>query len=128
MRWWIKLKFDFPIEVRRMKLPPHLIDEFNTTDGKFARNDYTHLYELTMDRKNHMYVKLATPSFKQLLSSIKQLWNAQDGDPYDRHNHPVVMTAFGQDDNLGVEPPEPNRAQRRAFQRALKRNKKTTEG
>lgn len=125
MRWWIKITTDFPVEIRRTKLPAHLIDEFNNTDGKFVRNNYKYLYELTMDRKNHPYIKLATPSFSQLLYSIRTLWNAKDGDPYDRRDHPVIMQVFGVDDSLEVPEHVPNREQRRAFQRSLKRNRKS---
>ena len=94
---------EMPIRIRRFRLDPVKAAEFNGGNYKnaggirvkFARDDYKYLYELDIDKGDgKTYIKVATPSFKQILYSIRVLWNAKDGDPYSRHGHPVVMQAF----------------------------------
>lgn len=85
---------EMPVRVRRYRLDPVKAEEFNS-DKQFARDDYKYLYELDIDKgPNRTFIKCATPDFRQLLYSIRNLWSAYDGKPYDRHNHPVVMQAF----------------------------------
>ena len=94
---------EMPIRIRRYKLDIIKASEFNSGEYKdingrkveFARHNYKYLFELDIDKgPGKTYVKLATPSFRQILYSIRVLWNAKEGDPYDRHNHPVVLQAF----------------------------------
>lgn len=89
----VSINSELPLRVTRFKLDPKKLDEFN--DGKFARSDYKYLYRMVIDKgEGKTYIELATPSFRQLLYSIRVLWNAWEGKPYDRHDHPVVMQAF----------------------------------
>lgn len=93
MRWPVKIVFDLPVEISRFKLDPVKAEEFN--NGDFARIDYKYMFRLTIDKgKDKLYVMVATPSFRQILYSLKTLWHAYEGQPYDRHNHPVVMQCF----------------------------------
>lgn len=106
MRAPISFHNELPIRVHRYKLDPVKAKEFNhgykTPAGKrvrFARSNYKYLWELDIDKgEGKTYIKLATPDFMQLLYSIKVLWNAYPGKPYDRHGHPVVMQAFDVED------------------------------
>lgn len=94
---------ELPIRLKRSRLDPQRAKEFNEGyyDARkkefvmFARTDYKYLYELFIDKgRGSTYIQLATPSFSQVLYSIWTLWNAYDGKPYDRHNHPVIMQAY----------------------------------
>ena len=85
---------EMPVRIRRYQLDPIKQEEFNN-DPQFKRDDYKYLWELDIDKgPGRTFIKLATPDFRQLLYSIRVLWRAKDGDPYDRHGHPVVMQAF----------------------------------
>lgn len=84
---------ELPVRIYSFKLNEEKLKEFNS--GKFARTNYKRLYTLNIDKgPGRTFHQLATPSFRQLLWSIPVLWNAKEGDPYDRHNHPVVMQSF----------------------------------
>lgn len=94
---------EMPVRVRRFKLDPVKKAEFNSGHYKnaegdevqFARDNYKYLWELDIDKgEGHTFIKLATTDLKQVLYSIRVLWNAKEGAPYDRHNHPVIMQAF----------------------------------
>jgi hypothetical protein len=82
-----------PIRISWRTLHDDEIEMFN--GGKFARTDYTRLYTLVIDKGDKKtFHQLMTPDFVQLLYSIKVLWNAHDGDPYNRHDHPAVLVSF----------------------------------
>lgn len=103
----ITIQSELPIRLTRFKLNDEKRELFNS--GKFARTDYKYLYTLVIDKgKGKTYIQCASPSFKQILYSIKQLWNSYDGKPYDRHEHPVVMQAFDVNqvpvEDLGLKP------------------------
>lgn len=122
---------ELPVRLKRFRLDPVKAKEFNEgVDDKgrkkFERSDYKYLYELAIDRPP-MYIQLATPDFKQVLYSIKVLWNAVEGKPYNRHGHPVVMQAY----DIAKAPLDGSYkalAQRqeaqRNFQKALRKNRR----
>lgn len=126
----ISINNELPVRVNRFKLDPQKLKKFNS--GKFARTDYSYLYRLVIDKgrgDKKTYIEVATPSFRQILYSIKVLWHAKNGDPYDRHKHPVIMVAF----DISEEPMESSKkpaaeAKRVAkqFQRAYDKNKGKT--
>lgn len=90
----VSINNEMPIRVKRFKLDPLKQEQFNN-DDQFVRNNYKYLWELDIDKgPKKTYIKLATPDFRQLLYSIRNLWTAYDGKPYDRHGHPVVLQAY----------------------------------
>lgn len=118
----ISIHSELPVRIHRAKLREDKLEEFNS--GKFARNDYTYLYELIID-KPPMFIQLATPSFRQILYSIRVLWHAYQGKPYDRHNHPVIMVAMDAQDapmDLAYRSVKEQQQKKAQFQNMLRRN------
>lgn len=126
MRWPVKIVFDLPVEIRRFKLDEDKVTEFNS--GKFARTDYKHLYELRIDKgKDKLFVQVASPSFRQILYSLHVLWNAYDGQPYDRHEHPVVMQVLNVAEapiDMAHKDPEGRKEAKAAFRKSYAANRK----
>lgn len=126
MRWPVRIVFDLPVVISRFKLDPIKAAEFN--NGDFARTDYKYLYRLTIDKgKGKLYVMVATPSFKQVMYSLKTLWHAYEGQPYDRHDHPVVMQCFDVTpvaEDLSEKSAEEREQAKVAFQKSYSKNRK----
>jgi hypothetical protein len=123
----ISINNEMPLRISRYRLEPDKLEKFN--NGDFARINYKYLFRLVIDKgkgEKATYIELATPSFRQLLYSIRVLWRAKNGDAYDRHNHPVVMVAFDITENpLEIAKRTPSEAKRVAkrFQTAYDKNK-----
>lgn len=126
MRWPVKIVFDLPVAIRRFPLDEDKFKEFN--GGKFARENYKYLYELRIDKgKDKLFVQLATPSFKQILYSLRVLWHAYDGQPYDRHEHPVVMQVLNVEEtpmDVSNKNPEAAKEAKAAFRKSYAANRK----
>jgi hypothetical protein len=127
---------ELPIRLKRFRLDPIKAQEFNygvdkKGNPKFARQNYRYLYELIIDKgAGKTFIQLATTDFKQVLYSIKNLWNAYDGKPYDRHGHPVIMTAYDVTeapmDSTSKSEPEDNNAARYSAKHYSSNNSATT--
>ena len=117
---------ELPIRFHCAKLPEDKAKEFNE-DPRFIRDDYKYLYELVIDKgEGKLYIQLATPSFRQLLYSIRVLWNAYKDKPYDRHGHPVVMQAFDLQEiplDLNKKPEKERKKVADKFQKSYAKNK-----
>ena len=126
MRFPIRVSVLSPLRISRFKLDTKKAEEFNS--GKFARTDYKYLYRMVIDKsdewwtngENRYYAEIATPSFAQVLYSIRVLWGAHDGDPYERHDHPVVMQAF---DLLPIPMESQDKEADKRFQKSYSKNK-----
>lgn len=105
MRWPVKVNLDLPVSLHWFKLEDKEYERFNVS-GEFKRQNYKRLYRVTIEGKQ-FWTELATPSLSQAIWSIFKLWNAKEGDPYNRHGHPVVMTSWAN------EPIVLNREQKR---------------
>lgn len=91
-----KLRVWYSKHKTKIWITPHRLDEktreeFNS--GKFVRDNYILLYKLRLTRGKSVHF-VASPSLQQIFYSIKLLWNATDGMPYDRHGNPVIMQNF----------------------------------
>jgi hypothetical protein len=134
MRFPISVTNEMPVRVSRFRLDPDKADQFNKgyknpagKRVKFVRNNYKYMYTLTIDKgPGKTFIQLATPDFKQLLYSIRVLWNAKAGDPYDRHGHPVVLQAYDIDEvdmSVGAKPEQQRKKVVKDFQKAYSKNK-----